>query len=187
MPENMVSPPEEEPRPDIAKLEALRAEKAEEEAEIRERLEVVEERMEGPKEDLPEEAPIGELQPTEPVLEPSPQKVSIGRVVVYRSRTGNYSVPAIVNCTLDSIYQPGVEAGFVPALTKADNVHLTVFSPGRPGMRVTQEETPGAEAFVVQPTHGMPISENVAGCYQEWDIPYDEAGSPGTWMWPPRV
>ena len=34
--------------------------------------------------------------------------VSIGRVVEYRSRTGNYSVPAVVNCCTSSIYQPGV-------------------------------------------------------------------------------
>lgn len=111
--------------------------------------------------------------------------ITLGRIVHYRSRTGNYSVPAIVNCTTDSIYQPGVEAGFVPAIDRIDKVHLTVFSPGRAGMRVDQENTPGAEAFVV--TSPYPISENVSGCYQEWNIPYDSDGGPGTWMWPPKV
>lgn len=115
----------------------------------------------------------------------SPTKPSIGRVVVYRSRTGNYSVPAIINCAVDSIYQPGVEHGFVPPITGKDNVHLTVFSPGRAGMRVDQEQTPGAENFVNPSKY--PVSENVSGCYQEWDIEYDEDGGAGTWMWPARV
>lgn len=121
--------------------------------------------------------PVGKAQ--------SPTRPSIGRVVVYRSRTGNYSVPAIVNCTVDSIYQPGVEAGFVPALSDPNNVHLTVLSPGKPGMRANKEEILRAEPFVVVSEH--PVSENVSGCYQEWDIPYDENGGPGSWSWPPRV
>jgi len=104
---------------------------------------------------------------------------TIGRMVVYRSRTGNYSIPAVVNCTIGSIYQPGVEAGNVPAITSADRVHLTVFTPGLPGMRVE------ADDFVV--TSDQPISENVAGCYQEWNIPFDPEGAPGTWKWPERV
>lgn len=119
-------------------------------------------------------------------------KPSIGRVVHYRSRTGNYTLPAIVNCTTDSIYQPGVDAGFVPPLSSDDHVHLTVFSPGRPGMRVTAGQTPGSDDFIVKSAY--PVSENVAGCYQEWDIEHDDddplQGSeqkPGTWRWPPRV
>jgi hypothetical protein len=119
---------------------------------------------------------------------PEPQKVSICRMVEYRSRTGNYSIPAVVNCTTDSIYQPGVEHGFVPPLSAVDNVHLTVFTPGKPGLRALAdavEPAPGAENFVVPSPH--PISENVAGCYQEWDIPYDPDGGPGTWRWPARV
>lgn len=114
--------------------------------------------------------------------------VTIGRIVSYRSRTGNYTVPAIVTCTTDSIYQPGVEAGFVPPLTSPAHVHLTVFTPGTPGLRtLTNEDTPvaGAENFVVKSQY--PISENVSGCYQEWDIPYDALCSPGTWCWPTRM
>lgn len=99
----------------------------------------------------------------------------LGTSVIYRSRTGAYDVPATVNCTQRSIYPPGVEGGFVPALTGDDHVHLTVMTPGLPGCRK------GATDFLVTSPH--PVGENVAGCYQEWDIPYDPAGGPGTWRW----
>lgn len=118
----------------------------------------------------------------------SPIKPTICRMVEYRSRTGNYSVPAVINCCVDSIYQPGVEHGFVPPLSGNDHVHLTVFSPGRPGMRMdTGNDNPQdfAENFVVKSKY--PVSENVSGCYQEWDIPFDMGRSPGTWCWPERV
>lgn len=107
------------------------------------------------------------------------QPLQIGRIVHYRSRTGSYTVPAIVNCTQDSIYQPGVDAGHVPPLTQEHAVHLTVFTPGQPGMRM------GGTDFIAEPQHR--VSENVAGCYQEWDIPFDPAGAPGTWSWPGRA
>lgn len=30
--------------------------------------------------------------------------------------------------------------------------------------------------------------QSPAGCYQEWDIPYDSTGErPGSWSWPVRV
>lgn len=125
------------------------------------------------------------LKTAEPILQTPKQSISIGRIVSYRSRTGNYTVPAIVNCTTDSIYQPGVEAGFVPPLSSHNHVHLTVFTPGTPGMRTEAGTQPGAENFVVESPY--PISENVAGCYQEWDIDYDENGGPGTWSWPSRM
>jgi hypothetical protein len=123
--------------------------------------------------------------PAEVTTEERIQSISIGRIVSYRSRTGNYTVPAIVNCTHDSIYQPGVEAGFVPPLSGLNCVHLTVFTPGMPGMRTEAGTQPGAEAFVV--TSPYPVSENVSGCYQEWDIDYDPNGGPGTWSWPSRT
>jgi hypothetical protein len=119
---------------------------------------------------------------------------SIGRIVVYRSRTGDYSVPAIVTATQKTLNPKGVEAGHVPPLTGEDHVHLTVFTPGAPGLRQ------GAEDFKAESVH--PRSENVAGCYQEWDIPPDPAQpptdglprnqplpeqEPGTWRWPERV
>lgn len=104
---------------------------------------------------------------------------SIGRIVHYVSRTGNYEVPAIVNCTRDSLYQPGVDAGFVPGLSGVDHVHLTVLTPGKPGKRANADDFVNPSPF--------PISENVAGCYQEWDIPFSESPSAGTWHWPERT
>lgn len=136
-----------------------------------------------------EESPANPIQlPDESYTPRIAEKVSLGRIVEYRSRTGNYSVPAVINCTTNSIYQPGVEAGFVPPISQIDNVHLTVLTPGKPGLRQSAgEDAPvaGAENFLV--TSPYPISENVSGCYQEWDIPYDVAGGPGTWKWPERV
>jgi hypothetical protein len=109
---------------------------------------------------------------------------TIGRIVIYRSRTGDYSVPAIVNCTVDTLNAKGVELGHLPPLTAGDfPVHLTVFTPGKPGMRR------GADDFKVESPHGR--GENVAGCYQEWDIPFDSSDefeqAPGTWRWPARA
>lgn len=113
--------------------------------------------------------------------------VTIGRVVIYRSRTGDYDCPAIVTATTETLNPKGVEAGHIPALESDDHVHLTVFTAGKPGKRRD------AKDFMVEPTE--PISENVAGCYQEWNIPNDaivdnaahpsEDGiAPGTWRWP---
>jgi hypothetical protein len=141
--------------------------------------------------------------------------VRIGRIVIYRSRTGDYDVPAIITATQTTLNPKGVEAGHVPALSSPQHVHLTVFTPGEPGLRE------GAEDFKVESEHGR--SENVAGCYQEWDVPQwgasvawtaarliallDPKGSnealrralapfvaeqdaecpPGSWRWPERV
>lgn len=110
-------------------------------------------------------------------------KPTIGRIVLYRSRTGSYTVPAIITATTDTLNPQGVEAGHVPGLSSVHHVHLTVFTPGKPGMRG------GAGDFLTESEHGR--SENVAGCYQEWDIPLaggaGEAQGPGTWQWPERV
>jgi hypothetical protein len=109
---------------------------------------------------------------------PDVQGETIGRIVIYRSRTGDYDVPAIITATIESLNRKGVELGHVPDLEAPGNVHLTVFTPGKPGMRR------GADDFQVESAHGR--SENVAGCYQEWDIPYSPEPSPGTWRWPVR-
>lgn len=121
-------------------------------------------------------------------------KPTIGRVVIYRSRTGDYDVPAIVTATTDTLNAKGVEAGHVPALSSEEHVHLMVLTPGKPGMRCD------ADDFKVESPHGR--GENVAGTYQEWDIPPAapdgtaadviarvQAGDvePGTWRWPSRV
>lgn len=118
------------------------------------------------------------------------KRPSVGRIVLYRSRTGTYTVPAIITATARSLAR-GVDAGHVPGLSDEDNVHLTVFTPGKPGMR-------GGADFLCESEHGR--SENVAGCYQEWDIPPsislgneqsedpdNEGFPPGTWAWPQRV
>jgi hypothetical protein len=120
--------------------------------------------------------------------------VTIGRVVLYRSRTGSYTVPALVNCTARSLNPAGVEAGHVPPLSSEQHVHLSVLTPGKPGKRAE------AEDFVVESQY--PVSENVGGMYQEWDIPFWspedqesqawEGGDygvqpPGTWAWPQRL
>lgn len=124
---------------------------------------------------------------------------TLGRIVIYRSRTGDYDVPAVVTCTAESIAQRGVEmfaktdgkAG-VPPLTGVGHVHLTVLTPGIPSELTRRAD---AEDFIVEPEHGLPVSENASGTYQEWDIPMNcancEAGGetpmPGTWRWPARV
>jgi hypothetical protein len=106
---------------------------------------------------------------------------TIGRIVIYRSRTGDYSVPAIITASKATLNRAGVDAGHVPDLTSDDHVHLTVFTPGKPGMRRA------AENFLVESAE--PRSENVAGCYQEWDVPQSNtqgAQPAGTWAWPVR-
>lgn len=95
----------------------------------------------------------------------------LGEIVVYRSRTGDYDVGAIVNCTVETLNRKGVDAGHVPDLTGDQHVHLTVFTPGKPGMRR------GAEDFKTESPHGR--GENVSGTYQEWDI--GRGDGPGTW------
>lgn len=103
-------------------------------------------------------------------------KPTIGRIVIYRSRTGNYDVPAIITATDDRM---GVELGHVPPLTGYNAVHLTVFTPGKQGT--------AREGNEVNPTIGGGSS------YQEFDIPQseeldiDETPAPGTWRWPERV
>ena len=118
--------------------------------------------------------------------------ITICRDVIYRSRTGDYDVPAKITATCDTLNPKGVEAGNIPAITAEGNVHLTVFTPGIPNLRAA------AEDFKVDPNPEHPISENLSGTYQEWDIPQapeldvvagasPTAVSPGTWRWPVRV
>lgn len=114
-------------------------------------------------------------------------KPTIGRIVIYRSRTGDYDVPAIITATTATRNLKGVRLGHIPPLSSVKHVHLTCFTVGKPGVRR------GAEDFKVESEHGR--SENVSGCYQEWDIPpaplnaiTDEPErTPGTWRWPERV
>lgn len=144
------------------------------------------------------------MQPTSPEGATAPPgvtgegraKPSICRIVVYRSRTGDYDVPAIITATADTLNPKGVELfdrtdgeQGVPPLSGEEFVHLTVFTPGLPGFDISQAD------FKVAREHGPESGIiNFAGCYQEWDIPfaelydelYDDSGTaaPGTWRWP---
>jgi hypothetical protein len=98
------------------------------------------------------------------------EKLVIGRVVWYRSRTGAYTVPAVITATVDTLAPELVEAGLIPALSGPMSVHLTVFSPGIPmdGVNATlHADEP--------PQYRLPPgakSLNLAGTYQEWDVPF---------------
>lgn len=105
---------------------------------------------------------------------------SLGRIVHYVSRTGNYTCAAVVTATLADLYQPNVAAGYIAGLSSDQHVHLSVLTPGKPGKRATAADFIGERK-------DAPISENNGGIYQEWDVPLDESGAPGTWHWPPRV
>lgn len=96
-------------------------------------------------------------------------KPYLGQTVLYRSRTGNYDVPAIVTCTVETLAPVGLEMWKesegekgVPPLSSDLHVHLAVLTPGIPGLRVE------AQDFKAESPHGR--SENVNGVYQEWDI-----------------
>lgn len=107
---------------------------------------------------------------------------SIGRIVIYRSRTGDYDVPAIINATAETLDEKGVEAERVPPLTAPGNVHLTVFSPG-----VYDGVPPQFEGARYVASAGLAL-QNQGGTYQEWDIPLNDPATgeiaPGTWRWP---
>lgn len=103
---------------------------------------------------------------------------TIGRIVVYRSRTGKYSVPAIVSATVATLFRLGVEEGNLPDLDDDSHVHLVVFTPGIAGRR--NSTTP--EDLVAEM---RAASTPAGGTYQEWNVPYDETGeTPGSWSWP---
>ena len=118
----------------------------------------------------------------------APNPPSIGRIVIYRSKTGAYSLPAMVTATVASLNQDNVAKGRIADLTNSLHVHLAVFTPGFPVLSVDGE-------FVPQ---GPPA---LGGTYQEWNVPIwvpIGADAPrwalldytvqekGTWAWPPR-
>lgn len=82
---------------------------------------------------------------------------SLGRIVHYRSKTGNYMLAAIITATHESLWPEGVERGDVPTLDGPDHVHLHVFTPGG------------------------------NGGYQEHNVPLDDELTPRTWRWPTIV
>lgn len=97
---------------------------------------------------------------------------SIGRIVTYRSRTGNYSCPAIITATVESLWPEGVERGEVPALSSPGHVHLHVFTPGGQGSYAEHD---------VPFDHPMPLVDvETAG-----DGPHTApAQAPRSWRWP---
>ncbi len=106
---------------------------------------------------------------------------TIGRIVIYRSRTGNYSVPAIITAAQDTLWEEGVLTGMVPPLSSPDHVHLHVITPG--GQRSYQEH----DVSPAGPRSGrrldMRSGDQLAAGEQE-----DGAirQNPRTWAWPTR-
>lgn len=112
-----------------------------------------------------------------------PAGLGIARAVIYRSKTGNYDLPAVVTATVATLDPEGVRLGHVPELDSPDRVHLTVFTCGKQGSS----------------RDGNPVNNEAAGgSYQEFNIPQfvceevareDEGQEPepGSWRWPERV
>lgn len=53
-----------------------------------------------------------------------------GRDVLYRSKTGNYALPAKVSVTIDNLHIPSVEQGLIESLSSPIHAHLKVLNPG---------------------------------------------------------
>lgn len=113
-------------------------------------------------------------------------KPTLCRAVLYRSKTGRYTLAADVIGVKSTLYQPGVDAGMVPELDSEMHVHLLVKTPGKPGGRLPDTD-PSIQ------------SQPMGGTYVEYNIPFwdptTEAPSSrwvaddqpaGTWTWPPR-
>lgn len=110
----------------------------------------------------------------------------VGQVVLYRSRTGRYTLPAIVTATASSIDHVGVAMGNVPPLTGRWHVHLQVFTPGPSGGYQEHNVPPCA----VLSSDLLPDGEAVVALHdrQDGDDPAAVSGfTPGTWARPARA
>lgn len=107
-------------------------------------------------------------------------RATVGRIVHYRSKTGNYTLPAMITATHETLWPEGVALGEVPALSSEAHVHLQVFTPGI------------AESY---PEHDVPFypgprsdvghfAAAIAGVSPPDGPPEQPAGS---WRWPERV
>jgi hypothetical protein len=102
---------------------------------------------------------------------------SIGRIVLYRSKTGDYDLPAVITGTRDSMSAMGLvrtsqEEGERLVLSTDTHVHLEVMTPGEKG-RYQEHNVP---------QHAATLAESI-GVRRE-GRPEPE---PGTWRWPERV
>ena len=110
------------------------------------------------------------------------QGLAMGRMVHYRSRSGSYSMPAVIAATRSDLNRDNVEAGYIPDIDDDESVHLVVFTAGTPGQR-----NPATDAEIGK---GAVAG---SGTLQEWNVPYWAEEFPGqeqpagTWTWPPRA
>lgn len=102
------------------------------------------------------------------MTDPSPP--TIGRIVHYRTKHGDYYVPAIVNSTVDSLGETGL-ARNAERVAAGDEQSVALDSPMHANLTVFG-----------------PLST-----YHEVNVPYDEGvvdghnradGAPRTWRWP---
>jgi hypothetical protein len=100
---------------------------------------------------------------------------TIGRIVIYRSKTGDYDLPAIITGTRDSMSAAGMARAGDDAeklvLSTPTHVHLEVLTPGAQG-RYQEHNVPMCPLTVAQQTgvaHEAPKPE------------------PRSWRWPERV
>ena len=125
----------------------------------------------------------------------------LGQIVSYRSRTGSYSLAAIVTATTETLNPDGVAGGHLPALSSPTHVHLAVLTPGLPPVI-----TPGETRKIIDPDQPLghrdlsPHEELTGnrfaamtpfgGTYAEFDIPFaptcderpgESHQAPGTW------
>lgn len=111
---------------------------------------------------------------------------TIGRVVVYRSRTGHYCVPAIVTATQETLWREGVERGDVPDLDSSEHVHLAVLSPGGTGGVEAPEDPLRAVMLLGYVEHNVPFFDLTPVAVAPEPGPSEMEMLPRTWAWPPR-
>lgn len=117
--------------------------------------------------------------------------IRLGHVVWYRSKTGTYTCGARIAATVDSLYQPNVDAGHLLSLSSPTHVHLVVDTPGLQGH--VSDDTARTHPALADPDRP---NKPAGGTFQEFDIPqwdweaegiltweYDEQPA-GTWAWP---
>lgn len=132
--------------------------------------------------------------PSEGTPDAAHQPRLLGQTVLFRSRTGAWTAPAVVTATQESLNRDNVTAGHVPDLTDPLNVHLTVLTPGIQG-HVSDRTAAEHPELVADDRPNKPAG----GSFQEWDVAqwlpesppeewdreFDYADQPaGTWTWP---